>query len=111
MDKDLSYEIANEMSVYFINKGFNVFSPITHSHPLTKYGLRGDFAFWEAMDIQYVDWADEVVVIVVPENGWELIESSVGVQGEKAHAEKTGKRVRYFSYETKKYVKMPELVP
>jgi hypothetical protein len=104
MDKDLSYEIANEMSVHFINKGYNVFSPITHSHPLTKYGLRGDFAFWEEMDKQYVDWADEVVVIVVPENGWELIESSIGVQGEKTHAEESGKPVRFFDYTSQKFV-------
>ena len=110
MDKNLSYEFANEVSVYFINKGYNVFSPITHSHPLTKYGLRGDFEFWEAMDKQFVDWADEIVIVVVPENGWELIETSIGVQGEKKHAEETGKPVKYFSYVGKKFIKQPELV-
>jgi hypothetical protein len=109
-DVDLSYEIANEVSAHFINLGFNVFSPITHSHPLTKYGLRGDFDFWEKMDKQYVDWCDEIVVIIPPTyNGLELIESSVGVQGEIEHGEKTGKPHRFFDYKTKKFVKIPEL--
>ena len=110
MDKELSYKIANEISVYFINKGYNIFSPITHSHPLSKYGLRGDFAFWEKMDKQFIDWCDEVIVVVVPNNGWELIESSIGVQGEIEHANLTGKRVRFFDYETKMFVKLKELV-
>lgn len=110
MDKELSYRIANEMSVYFINKGYNIFSPITHSHPLSKYGLRGDFAFWEKMDKQFIDWSNEIIVIVVPNNGWELIESSIGVQGEIEHASLTGKPVKFFDYETKMFVKLKNLV-
>lgn len=105
MDVELSYLIANEMTVHLINKGYNVFSPITHSHPLTKYGLRGDFEFWEIMDKQFVDWADEVFVVVVPENGWDLIESSTGVRGETEYAKFTDKPVKYIDYKTKKFVK------
>lgn len=47
----------------------------------------------------------QVFVVVVPENGWELIESSTGVRGETEYAEFTDKPVKYIDYKTKKFVK------
>jgi hypothetical protein len=100
------------MMVYFLNKGNNVFSPISHTHPIAKMGLTsGAWDFWGDYDLQFVDWSDEIVVIVVPENGWELIETSIGVQAEIEHGKLTGKRVRYFDYETKCFVKLLRFEP
>lgn len=112
MDTDLSFSLANEMMVYFLNKGNNVFSPITHTHPITKMGLTsGAWDYWGDFDRQFVDWADEIVVIIPPtEDGVELVHTSVGVNGEIEHGNKTGKPHRFFDYETKKFVKLPELV-
>ena len=105
MDKELSFTIANEISIRFLNKGFNVFSPITHSHPLVKKGLlNGAWDFWEKIDCQFIDWADEIVVIIPPNNGIELIETSVGVQGEINYAKQTNKPYRYFDYNKKRFV-------
>lgn len=114
MDGDLSFKLANEILVYFINKGYNVFSPITHSHPLTKLGVRGDWEFWEQVDLEFIDWADEMIIIIPPDDkdisGVELVKSSTGVQAEIDYCIKTNKKVRYFDYETNKFVKIPELI-
>lgn len=104
IDKELSYKIANEITVFLLKKGFNVFSPITHAHPLTKYGLKGDFDFWETMDKQFIDWSDEIITIILPENGWQLINDSIGVTEEIKYGIKTGKKHSFFDYKTKSFV-------
>ena len=114
MDGDLSFKIANEMMVHFLNKGSNVFSPITHSHPLTNLGIRGDWKFWEQIDLEFIDWSDEMIIIIPPTNnnisGIDLILSSIGVQAEIEYCNKSGKKIRYIDYETKKFVNIQELV-
>ena len=110
IDNELSYNIANEVTFYFLNMGYNVFSPITHSHPLTKYGIRGDWDFWEKIDTEFIDWANEIVVIIPPiKNPLLAIESSVGLQAEIKYGKKKGKKIRYFDYFTKKFIKENEV--
>lgn len=72
----------------------NIFSPITHSHLLHLEGLEGDWAFWSAVDLQFIDRADEVWV-VVPFEGMQRVKDSVGVQAEIEYAKQQGKPVRY----------------
>ena len=115
MDGNLSFKLANEIMVHFLNKGNNVFSPITHTHPIVDMGLTsGAWDYWGEYDCQFIDWADEMIIIIPPNNkdinGIELILSSTGVQAEIEYCNKIGKKVRYFDYETKKFVKIPELV-
>jgi hypothetical protein len=56
----------------------NVFSPITHSHPLHKIGgLRGDWAFWKEIDTDYLSVCDMIIVLNIP--GWSM---STGVMAE-----------------------------
>jgi len=106
IDKQYSYELVNKATIYFINKGNNVYSPITHTHPLVMMGLDGAWDFWAECDYQFIDWADEIVVVIPPvDNGWQLVEESVGVQAEIKYGKKTGKPVKYFDYETKMWVK------
>ncbi len=86
---------AKLISIYKIN----VLSPITHSHPLTKYGLEGTWDFWQQIDLQFIDWCDEVWVLI-PDEGIDKIKQSTGVQSEIEYANKNNKPVKYISTQT-----------
>ena len=91
-----SYEQANKAAAELMSGSdkINVFSPITHSHPLTQYGVRGDWEFWKKVDFQFIDWAEEVWV-VVPEEGIKRVLMSVGVIAEINYANESKKTVKY----------------
>ena len=72
----------------------NVFSPIVHSHPLTHLGLKGDWEFWKKIDYQFLDWCDEVFVLV-PREGSDKVFESVGVMAELEYAKQKGKKIKY----------------
>ena len=92
-----SYEQATAATAHIINEyQINVFSPITHSHPLTKYGIKGTWDYWQHVDYQYIDWANEVWVLV-PKEGIEKVLYSKGVQAEIKYAQETNKLVKYIS--------------
>jgi len=114
MDGELSFNLANEVMISLLNAGHNVFSPITHTHPLVRLGVRGDWKFWKQVDLEFIDWTDEMVVIIPPDTdkitGIELLETSVGVQAEIKYCKEQGKDVKYFDYNTKIFIKIPELV-
>ena len=95
--EESSYKQATETTARLIeaNNGLNIFSPITHSHPLTKVEgvtIPGDWAYWEQIDYQYIDWADEVWVII-PKEGMIPVDNSTGVQAEIKYARNQGKKV------------------
>ncbi len=73
-----------------IREGHTVFSPIVHSHPLTKHGLPGDWDFWNGQSREQLMRCDELVVLTL--DGWE---ESAGVQAEIGIAEELGMPVRY----------------
>lgn len=63
--------------------GYNVFSPITHSHPLHVIGgLRGDWDFWRDVDIEYLSVSCRIVILALP--GWD---KSTGVTAEREIAD------------------------
>lgn len=93
--QESSYEQANVATSILINEyDFNVFSPITHSHPLTKLGVKGSWDYWKILDFQFIDWADEVYVLI-PKEG--LIKNflSTGVVEEIRYAEQYLKPVKF----------------
>ena len=111
IDKHYSYSLVNQITFDLINAGNNVYSPITHTHPLVMMGLDGDWDFWEQCDYQFIDWADEIIVTIPPvENGIEMVQESVGVQAEIKYGIKTGKPIRFYDYATKDFVDVPELM-
>ena len=111
IDKHYSYSLVNQITFDLINAGNNVYSPITHTHPLVMMGLDGDWDFWEQCDYQFIDWADEIIVTIPPvENGIEIVQESVGVQAEIKYGIKTGKPIRFYDYATKEFVDVPELM-
>jgi hypothetical protein len=92
-----SYDQATAATAQIINKyEINVFSPITHSHPLTKHGVKGTWDYWQKIDFQYIDWCDEVWVLV-PTEGEDRVKKSVGVQAEIEYARNSGKLVKYIT--------------
>lgn len=93
-----SYKQANIATVILLNMGYNVFSPITHSHPLTKLenlSVPHTWEYWQNIDYQFIDWADEVWVLI-PEEGVEKVDASTGVLAEIEYAINTGKPVCMF---------------
>ena len=99
-----SYEQATELTSRIINEyGYNVFSPITHSHPLTRYGVKGDWEFWQFIDFQFIDWADEVWV-VIPTEGMQKVINSQGVIAEIAYADMNNKKVNFIYTDTDKNI-------
>jgi hypothetical protein len=79
-------------------RDINVFSPITHSHPLTAFGLKGDWDFWRERDFEYINLAEEVWVLI-PDEGFNSVLDSVGVQEEISYAKNQGKNVKFVKKE------------
>lgn len=92
-----SYAQANFASVLVLNQGHNVFSPITHSHPLTlidNYTIPHTWEYWQHIDYQFLDWADEVYVLI-PNEGMQKVLDSTGVQAEIKYALEHDMPVKY----------------
>lgn len=88
MVQQFRYEAATKATGWLINKrGWNVFSPITHSHPLHVLcpDVRGDWDFWKAIDTQYLQISQRIVVLTLP--GWQ---KSIGVTAEIEIANRFG---------------------
>ena len=97
--EESSFKQVNEATALILNSGkwVNVFSPISHSHHISeKYDLPGNWEFWEAIDYQFIDWADEVWILI-PSEGSELVNNSTGVQAEKRYALRKNIPVKYFT--------------
>ena len=72
------YDEAVSATARLIKKGYIVFSPIVHCHPLSlRYNLPGDHKFWEAYNQTFIEWAE--VGIVLDISGWQ---ASLGVAAE-----------------------------
>ena len=73
-------------------KGEIVFSPIVHSHPLTRCGIElpGDWGFWSKTDQAFIDVCSKLRVLKL--TGWE---KSVGVKAEIEYAMSIGKEIEY----------------
>jgi hypothetical protein len=92
-----SFEQANIATIELLKLGVNVFSPITHSHPLVILdgeSLKGTWEFWEQMDKQFIDWADEVIVLI-PKEGFQMVINSKGIKNEIDYARSQEKTIRY----------------
>ena len=102
--EDSAYEQVNLATLLLLNLGYNVISPITHCHPLTKiegYTVPGTWEFWKEIDFQFLDWADEMFVLI-PKEGMERIHKSTGVQAEIEYAMDNDKDVTFYSIDTLK---------
>ncbi len=86
------YDAACRAAAWLIRQGHLVFSPIAHTHGISRYGLPGDWKFWERHDRRMLQCCDRLVVLTL--DGWR---QSRGVQAEVAIARKLGKPVGYLA--------------
>ena len=98
------FEAANRAAAALMRAGFNVCSPISHSHPISQCGVPGDWSRWELLDRWMLRHCDEVVVLTL--DGWE---ASKGVQAELAIAAALNLPVRHLSLA--EALSLPTLAP
>ena len=84
------FEAACRAAAELIRQGRSVFSPISHSHAICRYGLPLNWQFWQRIDLEFLEMCSEVVVLKLP--SWE---KSGGVQAEIAAARAMGKPVTF----------------
>lgn len=53
-----------------IRQGKIVFVPIAHSFGIARYGLPGDWSFWEKFDREFLQRCDRLIVLALP--GWHM---------------------------------------
>ena len=69
------YQLVTRKAAELMLQGYQVFSPITHSHPISAHMPNQDHDFWMKQDYPYIQhWADEVWVYAI--DGWR---ESIGV--------------------------------
>jgi len=94
--ENAQFNICNQRAGKLMMAGYNIFSPISHSHPIhlaTPAFLSGE------VHGQWYDWDNEFIqkcnfdgIILAP--GWE---KSIGCVAEKKLFESQGKRVLYYA--------------
>jgi hypothetical protein len=84
------FDAACRATAQLVLGSCNVFSPIIHSHPLVRFGLPTDWAFWQRFDTEHIRRCDEVLVLQI--DGWQ---ASAGVRAEIELAAALGNRVAY----------------
>ncbi len=87
------YEKATQVAAELMVKGHNVFSPITHSHPIAAFQpakYRCDRDFWLSRDIPILKMCDRMSILMLP--GWA---ESKGILVEKYVAIEAGIPVGY----------------
>ena len=88
--REARFQAACRATAELMRAGKTVYSPVVHSHPLTKYGLPSDWGFWERHDRRFLEVCDEVAVLML--DGWR---ESAGVQAEIKIARELGKPVTF----------------
>lgn len=84
------YGHASYMAAMLMRDGRLVYSPIVHSHPLTRLGLPTTWDYWRTLDEAMLSRCQELLVLTL--DGWE---NSEGVMAEIRLARKLGIPVRY----------------
>lgn len=108
-NRELSFQIANEVAAQLISLKAIPFSPISHSHPLAMTGLcTNDHDTWMNYDKHFVDWCDEIFVIVpVDMNGIISVLNSRGVIQEIEWGLEIDKPISYIRYSIENKVITP----
>ena len=68
----LRFELINLAALQLIRRGYIVFSPISHSHPIANAAAEKqtvqNYDLWLNQDKHFLEWADILVVLCLP--GW-----------------------------------------
>ena len=97
---ELAFEVANKVAAKLMDQGKIVFSPISHSHPISKYIKNPQtHDFWMSQDLPMLLTCDELYLVVIGDNGYQLIENSRGCQEEIETAEINQIPIIYYDYD------------
>jgi hypothetical protein len=68
--KELSFQVANAVAARLIEDGEVIYSPISHSHPISDYmvDLANDHDFWMAYNERMMSLCDRIYVLKI--EGW-----------------------------------------
>ena len=88
--REARFEAACRATAELVRDGHGVFAPVVQGHSLVRFGVPGDWKFWQPLVSDYLARCD--VVLVLQLDGWR---ESEGVQAEMALAAELGKRVDY----------------
>lgn len=103
-DAEKSFKIANKVTADLMNKGYVVFSPVSHSHPVADYldeSLRYDQDFWMKQDLTILEKCDEMYIVCIHNEGRVgavLIEKSKGCQSEIEKAKELNLPIKVYDY-------------
>lgn len=94
-EREMRFQEATRVSAFLMTQGFNVFSPLTHSHLIAQFlpEFTNTHGFWLTKDKQILKFCDELHILKLP--GWE---NSLGVQEERAFAEDNEMPIVYWEY-------------
>jgi len=93
--RNLRFEMVTEFTARLYRAGLNAYSPITHTHPLAKYGLPETTDFWLGFDFEFLRSCKQLWVLSLA--GWE---KSEGVSKEIEFAETNALPVFKVDYDT-----------
>lgn len=99
-NNEVSFDIANKMSAILMESDYAVFSPISHSHPISKFlSIKNGYIFWMSQDIPILERCDELHVIRINGSfGDELIKDNPGCQTEIETAKRLNKEIKFHDY-------------
>ena len=96
-----SFKVANKVAAELMKRGYILFSPVTHSHPISKHfnkSIQFDHDFWMEQDLPLLRICDKVIFVVIGDDGLDLIENSRGCQSEKNEALKYNIPIEFWKY-------------
>lgn len=96
--REEAYQEACKMAANLMEKGYNIFCPIAHSHAIETLGMTDvhDGDWWLKQDFAVLENCDELLVYQMP--GWD---ESYGVRQEIDYAEQLGIPIKYLQYKKK----------
>lgn len=94
------FEMACQLVAKLLNEGKFPISPIVHGHPTTKYGVRGDWQFWQEYCRQMIQVCQ--VVYVGDLEGWQ---QSTGVREEIEFAKSLDKKIYLINHKNAEIIK------
>ncbi len=92
--REKRFNDVNKIASMLMSEGFFIFSPISHTHPISLDGkLPGNWEYWEGYDTEILQHCK--CLLVYKMDGWK---ESAGVQSEIKIAEKFGIPVEYLEH-------------
>ena len=88
--EEYRFDVVNKIAAALTREGRIIFSPISHCHPLTEYGLPGSWEYWQKCAYEFLKNAKTLIVIKL--DGWK---KSTGVRGEIKIAKEIGIDIEY----------------